>query len=341
MSTKGIESDLSMFKFISILIILVALRLVLFYVFPPREEMILNTPNHRVTIFSGIKTHIKEVYSQSLNPEYAGLLMGIVFGDKDINKESIKVFQKTGVLHVVAASGMNVSMLINFLLAFLLLFLKRQKALVVAFVCLLLYVTMADFQPSIVRAAIMGGFALGAGIVGRQNTSFLALLLTAFIMIVWDPTIITSISFILSFAATAGIIFIDPLLKNGLMKKSILEDFRTSFSAQLSTTPIVLFFFGIFSPVAIIVNFLVLWTVAPLMLLGGVAALLSFFPILSKPIVLLCLPLLLYFMSVVNFLSKISPVIMLKNVPWTLVFGYYLILIATVFYIYKRKNAHV
>jgi len=311
----------------------------------PHIQPAQKSPTPQSSIFTSIKKSIKSTYSDVLDSQKSGLLMGIVFGEKDMDTASMKNFQKTGVLHIIAASGMNVSMLTGFLLAVLILVLRRQKALILTFGIIIFYTALAGFQPSIVRAAIMASLALGAGIIGRQNSSFLALLVTGFLMVFWDPSVILSISFILSFAATAGIIFIDPIFKQ-LSKKSainnsLLEDFTTTLSAQIATTPIILFFFGSYSPVSIIVYLLVLWTVPPLMLLGGLAALLSFIPGLASLFVLLSLPLLSYFIEVVNFFARISFQFSAKNTPWTLIAGYYLILFAILFYSYRKKSLKI
>ena len=325
-----------MAKFGFLLLIILVLRLMIFYSNPPKVTNIYKNPVRQTSIFTNIKDKIRDVYAQNLNSREANLLMGIVFGEKNLDKESNEAFKNTGVLHVVAASGMNVSMLVSFLLVTFVIFLRRQHALILTFLAILFYTALADFQPSIVRAAIMSGFALAAGLVGRQNTSLLAPFLAAFVMVFWDPEIITSVGFILSFAATAGIILLDPVLKKKI-KSDLLEDFRTTIAAQLATTPIILFFFGTYSAISIPTNFLVLWTVPPLMALGGVGALLGLItPILSAPFVLLCLPLLLYFRAVVEYFAMASSPVEIKSIPWTLVAGYYLILLALIVLLRKR-----
>jgi len=237
----------------------------------------------------------------------------------------------------VAASGMNVSMLTSFLLGTLIIFLRRQYAIILTSVIVLFYVALASFQPSIVRAAIMAIFSLSAGIAGRQNTSLLALFLAAFVMIIWDPQVLTSVSFILSFSATLGIILLDPILKQGLFAPALFEDFRTTISAQIATTPILMFFFGSYSPVSIIVNFLVLWTIPPLMVLGGLGAFLSFVSkTLVAPFLYLSFPLLSYFQSIVDFFALRFRPMELDTIPWTIVVGYYLILLAGILWIHKR-----
>lgn len=325
-----------MVRFVTFLSFVLLFRILLFNVFPP-DHIIQENPIPGTTFFSKIKENIQNTFRSTLNQKDADLLMGIVFGSKDLDKSSKEKFIQTGVLHVVAASGMNVSMLTSFLLGTLVVFLRRQYALVITSIIVLFYVALADFQPSIVRAAIMALFALGAGLIGRQNTSLLALFFAAFAMIFWDPKVITSISFILSFSATLGIILLDPILKRGWFGNSFFEDFRTTISAQIATTPILLFFFGTYSPISILVNFLVLWTVPPLMVLGGIAASLSFVAeILAAPFIYLSFPLLSYFQTIVDFFAQGAVPLDLKNIPWAIIVGYYLVLLAGILWTYKR-----
>ncbi len=325
-----------MIRFILIIIFLLSVRL-LFYHLNSNDAVIAKNPIRETTIFTQIKDHIKSSYSQNLSPKDGALLMGVVFGDKSLDYSSNQKFIATGVLHVVAASGMNVSMLTSFLLAFLLLFLRRQYALILTALSILFYTALADFQPSIIRAAIMAFFALGAGVTGRQNTAILALFFAAFGMVFWDPAVLVSVSFILSFAATLGIILFDPIFKRGLFASSIFDDFRTTTAAQIATTPILLFFFGTYSPISILVNFLVLWTVPPLMILGMIAAILTFItPILAAPFVYLSLPLLSYFWAIVDYFARISVPLKVQTVPWAVVIGYYLIISGIILTLRKK-----
>ncbi len=326
-----------MIKFITFLCILLLIRIILFQFFPPKTETITKNPISETSIFTQIKGHIKDSYSKHLPAQDAALLMGIVFGDKDLDHDSMKQFQATGVLHIIAASGMNVSMLIEFVLVFLLLFFKRPYALIITAGIVIFYTALGEFQASIVRASIMGIIALGAGVTGRQNTSFLALFYAAWAMIFWDPAVISSISFILSFSATLGIIILDPIFKQFVFRGSLFEDFRTTLSAQIATTPILLFFFGTYSAVSIVTNFLVLWTVPLLMVFGMAAAILSFISdMLAAPVIYICLPLLSYFWIVIEFFSKLAHPIEIKDIPWTIVIGYYLLLGAGIVWIKKR-----
>lgn len=302
---------------------------------PTSKDKTLNLP-----IISQIKANSSKAYDRVLGKDYSGLLTGIVFGTRaDFDKEFFSKLQEAGVLHVIAASGMNVSMVAGFLVATLVLFMRRQQALLVAGIGVFLYASLADFQVSIVRASIMAYFAFAAGIVGRQNSSLWALFLTAYIMLLVNPTLVSSLSFQLSFSATLGIILFDPLLKRGILKKGFFEDARTTVSAQITTTPILLFAFSTYSLVSVPVNFLILWTVPPLMILGALASFLAnIWAPLSIPVLFLCLPFLMYFKAVVLFFSSYTNPVELSFVPWTIIVGYYLILLSLVLYLYKKQN---
>ncbi len=303
--------------------------------FQNKKEKELSLP-----LISSVKGRTRESFNKTLSRDQAALLLGIVFGGKEnFDPDFYKSFQKTGVLHVIAASGMNVSMVAAFLLAIFLTFMKRQYALVAAAFGIFLYVALADFQPSIVRAAIMAVFAFGAGILGRQNTSLLALFFTAFMMVFWDPLVITNLGFQLSFVATTGIILLDPIFKQFAFRSSLFADFRTTSSAQIATLPIIIFFFSSYSLISIPVNFLVLWTVPILMIIGGAGALLSIVsPILAAPILFLAIPFLVYFKTVVLLFSRVPLELQVHEIPWSIVAGYYLIILSAILYIYKKKR---
>ena len=324
-----------MFRFIFFLLILLGFRLLLFYLFPPKNETLPKNVLRETSVFSNIKENTRHEYLKYLTIEQADLLMGIVFGE-DVSQKAKKKFIVTGVMHVVAASGMNVSMLAAVCLAVLATFLRRQYALIVTIFTIIFYSGLADFQPSIVRAAIMAIFALGAQVLGRQNTSIYALLLAAFVMIFFDPTIITSVSFLLSFFATLGIIIFDPVLNSGFFKSSVFDDFRTTTAAQIATTPLLFYFFGTYSAISILVNLLVLWTIPPLMLLGMFAAVFGFIlPYVSSLFIYLAGPLLAYFIFVVEKMSYAPGSIELK-IPIATTIGYYLLLAS--FFLWRLRG---
>ncbi|MGE5042133.1 MAG: ComEC/Rec2 family competence protein, partial [Candidatus Levyibacteriota bacterium] len=107
-----------------------------------------------------LRQRISDSFFASLPKNEAALLFGIVFGGSGNFDDSLyQAFRNTGVLHVVAASGMNVTMVSGFLIVFLRRFLNRQIALCFGLMGISYYALISGLQPSILRAAIMASLA--------------------------------------------------------------------------------------------------------------------------------------------------------------------------------------
>jgi competence protein ComEC len=186
----------------------------------------------------------------------------------------------------------------------------------------------------------MAIIAFSAQVLGKQRDGLCALCLTALIMLFWQPNYLTDVGFQLSFVSTLGILVIPRFLKR--FENGITSDLITTISAQITTLPILVSGFGVYSLWSIVVNALVLWTVPILMILGGLAAILAFvFKPLAIILLYLCLPFLLFFEAVANYFAGLSGVISIENVPWQFAFGYYLVLIAVLaFASQKMQNNH-
>ncbi len=310
----------------------------------PKISLVKMEFNPLLAVTSFVRQSVTELFNKTLPPDLASLLLGIVFGIKGpMSKEFAQELRFAGVFHVIAASGMNVTMVGGFLSAIFMLILRRQTALMLSIFGILFYAFLAGMQPSIIRATIIGILVFSAQILGRQVLGAYSLFLAAFIMLFISPGLISDVGFQLSFAATLGLLYIRPLLeKIGKFKVlsekfPLAEDFFVTFSAQIATLPILLITFGTYSVWSVLVNVLVLWTVPTLMVLGGIGAVLGMvFQPLGSALIYLCLPFLLYFQKIVSFFGSLGQVFAVQNIPFSFVLGYYLMLSASVFS--KSKN---
>jgi competence protein ComEC len=271
-------------------------------------------------------------------------MLGIVFGIKEeMNPEFYLDLQKVGLVHVIAASGMNITMLGGFLSLFFALFLKRQLAIIMTVLGIIFYAVLAGLEPSIVRAAIMGILVFLAQLTGRQNSSFLALFFAGFVMLMRSPFLILDIGFQLSFLATLGLIYLRPLFGlissvKRLEKNVFIEDLTTTLSAQIMTLPILLVNFGTYSLWSIPANAIVLWTVPFLMIIGGISAVIAFiFEPLGRLILYLSMPFLLYFTKIVEVFGGFGGQIEIKSLPIILILGYYLAILALIIHFRKHE----
>lgn len=277
-----------------------------------------------------IRERSKTVFESVLPPISASLLMGIVFGAKGkFPDDFFDALQVTGVLHVIAASGMNVTFVSAALLFGLGYFMRRQYALIAGCFGIIFYIFLVGFEPSIVRASIMGVLAFGASLFGRQHIAAYALLVSAYVMLLVQPGFLFDLGFQLSFLATLGIIFIKPLIP--VRQSFISESFSTTLAAQIGTLPLLLGTFGQFGLLSLLVNALVLWVVPIVMFFGSAAALFGLvFAPLAQLLLYLALPFLLFFEYCVSFFGQSNLVIALDGLPVFVWIGYYLSMAAIV-----------
>lgn len=231
----------------------------------------------------GIRSRAEAIYQNLLPEPQASLLSGIVWGGRQgLPDELLLALKRTSTMHVVAASGMNVTLVAGFFVSSLVVLLTREWAIVVGILGIMAYVIAAGglSQPSVVRAGVMATAFLLAQFFGRQYDGFRFLIGTGVLMLVINPFWLFEIGWQLSMAATGGLMVMSSLASGGPegrmtdRKKSgklwglLQGDFGVSLAAALATLPIMVGNFGQLSIVAPLVNALVLWTVAPLMMIG-------------------------------------------------------------------------
>ena len=142
------------------------------------------------------------------------ILIGILLGDDNgLPKQLEDDFQTTGMTHIIAISGFNISILIWVLLAIARPFLPLKGSAVFALTGIRLYTVLVGADPSVVRAALMGGLYLFVGYwLGRPAFAIASLLWAGFIITVHDPLALWDVGFQLSFAATLSLmLFAKPL----------------------------------------------------------------------------------------------------------------------------------
>jgi len=304
----------------------------------PKITSMKNSENYLLAVVNLVRQKIISSFQTVLPKDSSALLLGIVFGIKeDFSNNFLQDLKTVGVMHVIAASGMNVTMVSGFFFYLFSIFLKRQWAIIFSVTGVVFYDFLAGFQASIIRASIMATLAFSSQVLGRQKDGVYALFLTGFLMLFFWPQFLTDVGFQLSFASTLGIMIIPGLFKK--WENAFSGDLLTTVSAQAATMPILLGSFGTYSFWSVVVNALVLWTVPILMILGGFAAIISFvFAPLARLLLYLCLPFLMYFQAVAGFFASLKGSLIIQNLPWQLTVAYYLLLVSVLVFAFKKKN---
>jgi len=208
---------------------------------------------------------------------HAAFISGVIFGGSQGFSEDLKGdFSQTGLSHVMAASGYNVSIFSQILLLMLMRStLGKKKALVVSAGLVVFYIFLAGATPPVIRAGIMATTVMLGTWIGRKPHAGNLLLLSGVLMLAVSPRLISDVGFQLSFAATGGLMLLASWF--GDRMKFIPEVFglrescSASFAAISATLPIMLWHFGSTSLIAPLVNLLILPWIPYLMLLGALA----------------------------------------------------------------------
>jgi len=233
---------------------------------------------------------LNNIYRLFPDPE-SSLLAGILLGvDTGLTNELQQAFKDTGTAHIIAISGFNISIIAGLFVTFFSKFLGPRRGAILAIIGIAFYTLLVGADAAVVRAALMGSLALFAKQVGRRQFALNTLLAVALLMCLWNPLYIWDVGFQLSFFATLGLIlYADPFSQfaNRIIAKylpaSTAEKSAELFSefvlltlaAQVTTIPIMAYHFQRISLVSFIANPFILPPQPAVMILGGLAVLLS------------------------------------------------------------------
>lgn len=217
--------------------------------------------------------------ARGLDPQMAALAHGMVLGeDERISSTMADDFKASGLAHLLAVSGQNVTLLA--LLAVPVLAaagLGRRARLLAVLALIAVYVPLTGAGPSIMRAGAMGAAGTVAALAGRPASRWYALLLAGAFTVALDPRAWLDPGWQLSFAAVVGIFLLTPPLMRALhrLPSALAAGFAVTAAATVATAPLMAFHFERVSLVSLFANLLALPVVAPIMWAGMLAAALA------------------------------------------------------------------
>ncbi|MDV8022409.1 ComEC/Rec2 family competence protein [Rhodococcus sp. IEGM 1330] len=227
------------------------------------------------------RSNLAAVAQNSMPPDRAGLLPGLVVGDVSRLDETVtENFRAAGLTHLTAVSGANFSIVIGAVLLVLRgIGIGPRATVAVAFVVLVAFVIVARPSPSVVRAAVMGSIGLVALVTGRRRQAVPALCGAVLGLLAWWPRLAVDVGFVLSVFATAGLVLIAPIWADWLRARgwpgAAAEVVAVAAAAHAVTAPVVAAMAGTFSVVGVAANVLVAPVVAPITVVGIVTAVIA------------------------------------------------------------------
>lgn len=251
-----------------------------------------------------IRNKIINIHSQYLKSPNLEILGGVVFGDDavappDYVKDS---FVNSGLLHILAASGMNVA----FIYTFWFFFMRRLKvpfklSVMSGMLVVILYTLMTGLGASVVRAALMLLFVLTGKLIDRDAHSISLLSFVALLMLLYNPAYINDVGFQLSFVVTFGILTTAVIVQDKLtcikfpFSNFIIPAVLIPIVAQIWVIPIQMFYFNSISTYSVFANISIVPFLSIVSFGGFISSILALVPLFAR-----------YICPVLDFLLNIA-----------------------------------
>jgi competence protein ComEC len=229
-----------------------------------------------------IRQRAADGLGRGMPPREAELARGFVIGEDEAIDEATKEdFRRSGLSHLLAVSGENVTLLALLAVPVLGLFgIPLRERLLWVLGLIAVYVPVAGAGPSLQRAAVMGAAGVLATLGGRRASRLYALALAAAVTLAIDPGVAADIGWQLSFAAVLGILLLAAPLRRGITARlgrgswrgALAEGLAVTVAATLATAPLIAFHFETLSTTTLVANILAMPAVAPAMWLGMCSA---------------------------------------------------------------------
>lgn len=219
-----------------------------------------------------LRQKILLILEETLPKDASMFAKALLLGDSsDLDYVTKTHFTVSGIRHIVAVSGLHVSILFSMVYHFS--FRKRLLSALLLFPVLLVFAAMTGFTPSVSRACIMSGMMLLATLANREYDGPVSLSFAGLLLLLRNPLAIISGSFQLSFSSVAGIFlfstrirdWLDPLLLGKLpagFARYLTATVSITLGATVLTVPLCALHFGTVSLAALVTNLLVLWVVS-------------------------------------------------------------------------------
>ncbi len=223
----------------------------------------------------------------------AGVAKAMLLGVRDdLDPDVLQAYSASGAIHVLSVSGLHVAVLFAVLGACLQVLKKRGRGGKWLYASLMLtllwsYALLTGLSPAVLRSAAMISFFVVREAVQRQPSTYNTLFASAFALLLYDPFLLVSAGFQLSFVAVLGIVYLEPrierwwTIENGA-GRWLWRITATALAAQLATFPLAVYYFHQFPVYFLVANPAVIGISTFTQPLGIALLLFHWFPLLSE-----------------------------------------------------------
>ena len=305
-----------------------------------------------------LKEKAVDIILRHFNGNTAGLMIAVLSGDKSyISDDFYKLTCDSGVIHLMAVSGLHLSIWVFFIGKILEERNRKGKApYLIMLLSVIFMMNFASFTGSVKRAGLMALLYLVGKLIDKDSDALNSLGFAVTVVLLSNPYAVYDVGFMLSLFSTLGILvmgfplsdrFVEkrkPFIENQMkfkVMKAVAESLLVSLSVTLFTLPIMTYYFGYISSVSAITNLLILPFCMPLVVSSGLFAMTSSIPILSTALGIFCRVVSAYVIKVVTFMGSLSFAKIYLNYdflfPFLIICGIFLFLCGMV----RKKNFRI
>ena len=222
-------------------------------------EKIESAKNNSIFVLSNnVFLEIKNLIQNNFEKDIANILLGITLGYTDEIDEEIKnSFSESNISHILAVSGMHVGIIAIFIKIIFEKILGKKNMKIFTILILLFYMFITGFSVSVVRACIMISIMLCSYIFYRKNDVWQSLCFALILQLIYNPFLLKSASFLLTFLGTIGII---------LKPKNLKSIISITFFVTLAIMPVMAISFNKIAVFSLIISMIIGFLVSPLIL---------------------------------------------------------------------------
>ncbi len=257
-----------------------------YYSFANRKSIVSHVAPHRRKLIHKaliLREKIIGMYKErGITGESLALVAAITLGQKNLLEADQKIsFMKAGVMHIMAVSGLHTGILSLFVFNILFFLKGRLKTIriLLTIVALWSFAFITGLTPSVLRATMMFSFLHAGNLMKRPVNGINSVLASAFILIIFKPSVIFETGFLLSYSAVIYIIafyrdFYQKLVLKNYLADKIWQSAAVTITAQAGTLPLTIALFNRFPAYFILTNILIVPLSALLVITGCLVALL-------------------------------------------------------------------
>jgi len=307
-----------------------------------RGEITVDTkPSRWAGALGSIRTHLRALCGQG---DAGALIPGMVLGDTSLQTPEFKnAMRRSGLTHLVAVSGANFAIISFFVLwCMQWIFRSLRIRLIFTAVALSSFIALVRPSPSVLRAAAMASVVLFARGVGTRSDPLPALGFAIAAVVIGDPWQARDPGFALSVLATAGLLLLAPRIGAWLGKfvpTFVASALSPPIAAVVMCVPILVALSGYLGPMTVIANLLAAPMVAPITIIGFVAALISPISSTASSFLIFLIRLPAGWIAGVAHWSANFPVIQMTKGFWGFIAGL-VFLIAGVILVFLIRASH-